>query len=101
MQKPQQITHARIRLVPGSARNRPQYGVNVGGMAGNLLTIMEFCLEARISLRQYHRMRERAVGPRVTVLDGRKLIARSELERWLRSHTEPKCGVCPPAYGSY
>lgn len=76
---------------PIAAESRPE-------LAGNLLTLREACTLARISLRQYHRMRARGFGPKVTMLDGKLLVARSELEAWLRRHTETEPGKMPPAY---
>ena len=81
-----------------TVRNGHPFGQTAPIFAGNMLSLTETAEAAGISLRALNRMRARGVGPLITELDGRKLVARYNLERWLQAHTQPRPGACPPAY---
>ncbi len=98
MQNSQQTVMNDACAMPGTAGNGHLRPPNRPEFAGNMLTVPQACEAAGISIRQFYRMRERGLGPRNTILDGCRRIARSELERWLQSHTETRVGELPPAY---
>ena len=53
-----------------------------------LMTIREFCVAARISYRQFFRLRAADEGPKVTWLGGKRMVTQEEAQNWIYSRTE-------------
>ena len=70
----------------------------IGTNESPLLTIPEFLALTRIGERHFYRMRAKGRGPRVTRIEGKVMIFKSEAVRWLNSCEEPAPGVLPPLY---
>lgn len=80
-----------------TAQHWPKYE-RIGTGSSPLLTIPEFLALTRIGERHFYRIRAKGRGPRVTRIEGKVMIFKSEAVRWLNSCEEPAPGVLPPLY---